>query len=255
MVMRKSRVLEKLRAGKVANCTKLNLSDPRVSEIAGMVGFDSVWIDMEHVPTDWSSVENHVRAGKIYDTDVMVRVAKGSYSDFVRPLELDASGIMVPHVMSLQEAKEIVRMTRFHPIGRRPLDGGNADGGYTMIDIPQYIEQANRERFICIQIEDPEPLDELDEIASLDGIDIIFFGLGDFSQGIGAPGDWENRRISEARERIAEVCRKHNKFAGTVGSVSNYKELVKMGYRFISFGADVVGLSKYFSEIIKGIES
>lgn len=255
MVMRKSKVLEKLRAGKIANCVKLNLADPRVTEIAGMVGFDSVWIDMEHVPTDWSSVENHVRAGKIYNTDVMVRVAKGSYSDFVRPLELDAAGIMVPHVMSLKEAKEIVRTTRFYPTGRRPLDGGNADGAYTMIDIPQYIEQANRERFVCIQIEDPEPLDDLEEIASLEGIDIIFFGPADFSQGIGAPGDWENEMISTTRKRIAEVCERHNKFAGTVGSISNYNELVEMGYRFISIGADVVALSDYFKRIIKGIKS
>ena len=196
MQMRKSKVLEKLRSGKVASCVKLNLLDPRVTEIASMIGFDSVWIDMEHVPTDWGTVENHIRAAKMYDTDVMVRVARGSYSDYIRPLELDAAGIMVPHVMSYKEARFIVRTTRFHPVGRRPLDGGNADGAFCMIETADYIEQANRERFVCVQIEDPEPLNDLEKIAAIEGIDILFFGPADFSQGIGAPGDRGVRRHS-----------------------------------------------------------
>lgn len=251
MVMRRSRVLEKLRSGKVASCVKLNLLDPRVSEIAAMIGFDSVWVDMEHVPTDWGTVENQVRAAKIYDTDVIVRVAKGSYSDYIKPLELDATGIMIPHIMSYEEAKSIVKTTRFHPIGRRPLDGGNADGDYCMIDTVEYIKQANRERFVCVQIEDPEPLADLEKIAGVEGIDIIFFGPGDFSQGIGFPGDWLNPKISETRKRIAEVCQRHSKFAGTVGGPDNLKELVDMGYQYISVGADVVGIAEYFKSIVK----
>lgn len=251
MVMRDSKVLRKLRAGKVANCVKLNLSDPRVTEMASMLGFDSVWIDMEHVPTDWATVENHIMAGKIHDTDVMVRVSKGSYSDYVRPLEADAAGIMIPHVMSYSEAEYIVRTTRFYPLGRRPLDGGNADGAFTMMEIPDYIAQANRKRFICIQIEDPEPLAELDKIASLEGIDLIFFGPGDFSQGIGSPGDWANPKIEDTRKLVAEICLKHGKYAGTVASMENIESLIAMGYRFLSIGADVVGLSNYFKQIIE----
>ena len=254
MVMRKSKVLKKLRSGKVANCVKLNLADPRVTEIASMIGFDSVWIDMEHVPTDWTTVENHIRAAKAYGTDVMVRVAKGSYSDYLRPLEIDASGIMIPHIMNYEEAKAIAHTTKFYPIGRRPLDGGNADGAFTMIDIPEYIEQANRERFICVQIEDPEPLNELDKIATVEGIDMIFFGPGDFSQGIGAPGDWANPKIKETRKRIAEICKANGKFAGTVGSLENKDELIEMGYKFISIGADVVALSEYFKKINRAFE-
>ena len=101
-------MLRKIRAGGVAYSTKMNLADPRVAEIAAMCGIDCVWIDMEHVPTDYATVENIVRAAKLYDTDTLVRVAKGCYSDFIRPFEADATGIMVPHLMSLEEAKQIV---------------------------------------------------------------------------------------------------------------------------------------------------
>ena len=248
--MRPSRVLAKLRAGEVASCTKVNLADSRVVEIASMAGFDCIWNDMEHVPNDWSAIEKQILAAKAYNTDVVVRVARGGYSDYIRPLEMDATGIMVPHIMSLKDAKDVVRMTRFHPIGRRPLDGGNADGAYCAIELEDYLQQANYERFVIVQIEDPEPLDELDEIATLDGIDMLFFGPGDFSQGIGAPGVWDHPMIESTRKRIAEIAIANNKFAGTVGSVANMESLINMGYRFISIGADVISLTGYFRDIV-----
>ena len=248
MNMRKSRVLRQMRSGKVATCTKLNLSDPRAAEIAAMCGFDCIWIDLEHVPNNMKDVEDAVRAAKIYDVDVLTRVSKGCYSDICRPLEGDSTGVMVPHLMSLEEAKQIVYYTKFHPIGRRPLDGGNADGAYCLVDANDYIKQANEERFTVVQIEDPEPLAELEEIAALPGIDMLFFGPADFSQGIGAPNS-ADPRIDETRRLVAKVARKHGKFAGTVGGPGNFDELVAMGYTFISTGADVVALWQYFKNI------
>ena len=115
--MRKSRVLAKMRAGKVATSMKLNMADPRIAEMAAMCGFDCIWTDMEHVPNDYSAIENIIRAAKNYDTDVLTRVAKGCYSDYVRPFEADSAGIMIPHVMSLEEAKKIVGIRGALPRG------------------------------------------------------------------------------------------------------------------------------------------
>ena len=123
-----------------------------------------------------------------------------------------------------------------------------------MLPTDKYIKQANKERFVVVQIEDPEPLDELNEIAKLDGIDMLFFGPGDFSQGIGTPMQWNNPKIAETRKRIAETARNFGKFAGTVGNIRNFKELAEMGYQFISVGADVVGLAEYFKEIVADIK-
>ena len=251
--MRPSRVLAKMRAGGVAICIKLNLADPRVAEIAGLCGFDCVWPDMEHVPNTLHDIENIVRTAKMLDVDTLVRVPRGSYSDLIHPLEMDAAGIMVPHVMSAEDARKIAWYTRFHPIGRRPMDGGNSDGAYCMIPTDEYIKQANEQRFVIVQIEDPEPLDELEEIAQIEGIDMLLFGAGDFSQGIGAPGQFDHPKIKETRKRVAQVARKHGKFAGALGGPQNFKEFVDMGYQFISIGADVVGLGIYFRELISSI--
>lgn len=243
--MRESRVLRRLRAGDVAGCFKINLADARAVEIASYFGFDCFWLDMEHVPNDWRVLEQQIWVSKIRDADTMVRVARGGYSDYTRPLELDAAGIMVPHIMNLDDAKRVVHMTRFHPIGRRPMDGGNADGAYCNLEMLDYMRQANERRFLAIQIEDPEPLKDLDAIAAIEGIDVIFFGPADFSQGIGAPAKWDHPLLTETRKRVADVCRAHGKFAGTPGTPATIDGLLDMGYRFISMGADVVGLSQY----------
>ncbi len=254
MNMRPSKVLKKMRAGEVATCVKINMSDPVSTEIAAFAGYDCVWLDCEHLPHTVEQVQNHIRAAKMHDVDTLVRVQRGSYSDLIHPLEMDGTGIMVPHLMSLEEAKKIVYYTKFHPIGRRPLDGGYTDGAYCLLSPEEYIKQANEQRFVVVQIEDPEPLDELEEIAALEGIDMLFFGAADFSQGIGTPAKWDNPKIAETRKRVAQVARKHGKFAGTPGSVSNFDELAEMGYNFISVGADVVGLGLYFKDIIAGIK-
>lgn len=252
MKMRSSRVLKKLRAGETVCCVKINLADARVPEIAAISGFDCVWVDQEHIGQDWSIIASSIWATKAHDTDILVRVSRGGYSDYIRPLELDATGIMVPHIMGLEDAKEVVKITRFHPTGLRPIDGGNSDGAYTAIDFNDYLEQANEQRFVILQIEDVEPLKELEAIAALDGYDMLFFGPGDFSQSIGAPGQWDHPQLIEARKQVAAVARKHAKFAGTVGSLQNLDELLGMGYQFVSLGADVVGLKNYFQDIVNG---
>ncbi len=252
MNMRKSKVLRKIKNGEVVFSTKLNLADPRVMEIAAMSGIDCVWIDCEHVPSDYIDLENLVRAAKVYDCDVLTRVARtGGYSDLIRPLEADSTGVMIPHLMSLKEAKEVVYYTKFAPIGRRPLDGGNADGKFCLVE--NYIEEANAERFNCIQIEDPEPLSELEEICALEGIDMIFFGPADFSQGIGKTNQFDDPEIIKTRKLVAKTARKYGKMAGTVGGLGNAKELIDEGFNFINIGADVIALSNYYKDILEGI--
>ncbi len=248
LAMRPSRVLRKLRAGEIAYSVKLNLADARAAEIAGQCGVDAVWLDLEHVPNSIHDVEAQIRAAKIYDCDAIVRVERGSYSDLIRPFEMDAAAIMVPHVMSAADAKEVAWRTRFHPIGRRPLDGGNADGAYCGIAVKDYIEQANRERMVIVQIEDPEAMEEVEGIASVAGIDMIFFGPGDYSHALGDAGNLNHPLVQEGYRRVAEAALKHGKFAGTVGPAAMLQSFVDMGYRYFNPAADVTALRQSFLE-------
>lgn len=253
MHMRRSRILETIRSGKTAATCKLNYADIRGVELAAMCGFDGIWIDLEHVPNGYHDVENAVLAAKAHDCDIITRVQRGGYNNYIKPLEADSTAIMVPHLMSYEEAKEIVYYTKFHPIGRRPIDGGNADGAYCLVEPLEYMKTANEERIVMVQIEDPEPLEDLEKIAALPGIDMLFFGPADFSQGIGTPCDFANPKIAETRKLIAEVAKKYGKLAGTTGSPETFQEYSEMGYHLINITADVVVLGPSYKESLRKI--
>lgn len=248
--MRPSRVLRRIREGKVASCLKVISSDARIIETFAASGVDSIWVCTEHTAANYENIEHQVRAAKIFDVDLVVRCPRGSYSDHIRGLEADATGIMVPHVMNLADARNVVTMTKFKPLGNRACDGGNADGLYTRIPYTRYLEEANRERFIIHQIEDEEPLAQLEEIAALPGVDMLFFGPGDYSTSIGIPGQIWAPEVDKIRRRVAKVARDAGKIAGTVSTPEKLKELADMGYNFLNGGGDVSTLAAASNRIM-----
>ncbi len=248
MNTRPSRVLKLLRGGNLVTVFKLNLSEPRVVEIAGLSGVDAVWLCNEHVPNDWIALENQIRAARLHDIDTIVRVSKGSYSDYVRPLEAGATGLMVPHVTTAAEARQIVDWVRFQPLGRRALDGGNIDGLFCMLPMDEYIKHSNTEKFIIMQIESPEGLANVEEIAAVPGYDVLLLGPGDFGHRIGKPGQINDPVVVAARKKVASVARKHGKFVMSAGLIAPLPELVAEGHQIFGLGADVVALTGYFQQ-------
>jgi 4-hydroxy-2-oxoheptanedioate aldolase len=254
MILRSSRVLRRLRAGEMPTVLKLNLSDPRVVEIAGLSGVDSVWLCTEHVPNDWLGLENQIRAARIHNMDTLVRVGRGSYSDYIRPLEADATGIIVPHVANADEARQIVEWVRFHPLGKRALDGGNIDGQFCLVPMDDYLRHSNTERMVVLQIESPEALEHVEAIAAVPGFDLLLFGPGDFSHRIGKPGKLDDPQVVAARKRVAAAARAHGKHAMTAGLIAPFPELVAEGYRLFGIGADVVGLTSYVKQRLELVQ-
>jgi len=253
--LRSSRILRELRAGKRPTCFKLNLGDPRVVELCGLAGASAVWLCNEHVSNDWFNLENQIRAAKLYDVDTIVRVEKGSYSDYVKPFEADATAIMVPHVKTAEEARHIVEMTRFYPLGRRALDGGNTDGRYCQIPLTDYMAHSNTERLLIFQIECPVALENVEAIAAVPGYDLLLFGPGDFSHLIGKPGQINAPEVVAARQRVGAAAKKHGKYVMAPGMMAPRPVLEAEGYHVFTLGADVLGLGEYFKTQLKGFEA
>ena len=255
MNLRSSRLLRELRAGKRPTCFKLNLGDPRVIELCGLAGASSVWLCNEHVSNDWFNLENQIRAAKLYDVDSIVRIEKGSYSDYVKPFEADATAIMVPHVRSAEEARHVVEMARFHPLGRRAVDGGNPDGRYCLVPTTDYMHHSNTERLLIFQIESPEAVENVDAIAAVPGYEVLLFGPGDYSHLIGKAGQLNAPEVVAARRRVAAAAVKHGKYMMAPGLLAPRAELEAEGYRIFTLGADVLGLNDYFQAKLKSFEA
>jgi 4-hydroxy-2-oxoheptanedioate aldolase len=250
MKLRRSRILQKARSGQHATVLKLNLIEPRVVELAGLAGADAVWLCNEHVPNDWLNLEHQIRAAKLHNMDTIVRVSKGPYSDYVKPFECDATGIMVPHVTSAEEARNIVDMVRCHPFGRRAMDGGNMDGLFCQIPLADYARHMNTERFIILQIESPEGLEQVEKIAAVDGFDALLFGAGDFSHRIGTLGQATAPEVVAARKRVAAAALKHGKLVAVASLFGQRDQVVEEGTTIFTLGADVLELGAGLNKLV-----
>ncbi|OGV52760.1 MAG: hypothetical protein A2017_15085 [Lentisphaerae bacterium GWF2_44_16] len=253
--MHKSIVKRKLAEGKPVFCAKTHLCDPSVVEIFGYSGFDCVWLDMEHTPVDYESVLNQVRAAKMTGMDSMVRVSKGSYSDYIRPLEMDATGLMVPHIFTAEEAEQTVKRSFFRPKGLRPIDGGNSDGHFCMLALNEYIKYSNEEKFLMLQIEDKEAVEQIDEITDVKGVDIFYIGTLDLSQSYGTPGDFNNPEFIKGRDKVIETLSRKRIPWGIPCSMEDIPRYYSSGCVFFVLGSDTSAIASIFAEKIKKVKS
>jgi 4-hydroxy-2-oxoheptanedioate aldolase len=239
--MRPSRIKTKLQSGEPVLVTTLHLIDPSVFELTSLMGFDGIWMDLEHHTYSLQTAAELMRASRVGGADIIARPAKGEFMRMQRLLEAGTHGIMYPRCDDAQEAAEVVGWAKFAPEGRRGCDGANPDMPYLTMPIDQYIAEANRQTFIIVQIESPEALERVDEIAAVDGVDILLLGPGDFSILSGVPGRLDDERVRDAKRKIAEAARRAGKNWGCpAGSVEQAKELLEMGARLICYQADIV---------------
>jgi 4-hydroxy-2-oxoheptanedioate aldolase len=235
--VRPSRVLAKLRGGQAVHVAS-SLPEPWNVELLGLLDYDCAWIDSEHNEMPETSVAGLAVAGRASDVDTMVRIRNQGYADYFRFLEVGCSGILVPHCDSAEIAREVVRNARFAPAGQRSLGGLGADAVYGMVPLGDYLEQANSETFVAVQIESQVAVGNVREIAAVEGVDILFVGPGDLSLDMGHPGQLDHPELRAALERVSEAAAEAGKWWGLpVGSPERVRDAHDLGARFIVFGS------------------
>ena len=248
--MRKSRVLEKLRRGETALSLALHLTDPSVFELAGLMGFDAIWMDMEHHFYSLETAAGLMRAARVGDCDIVARPAKGEFMRMARMLEAGATGIMYPRCDSPDEAREVVKWAKFAPLGKRGFDGSGPDVPYLLTPMKQYLEEANAQTFVLIQLEEPHAVERAEAIAATAGVDMIMLGPADFSVLTGVPGDFAHPSVSKAVEAVARAAKNTGKhWAATCGSAEQAKKYVEMGARLVFHGCDIVFVKNGFQQV------
>lgn len=243
--MKKSIVCEKMRKGEIILTAKLNFMNPNLAELIGYFGFDCLWVCNEHQGIDRSMLENIIRTAKISGMDMMIRTGYGDHTDLIQPLEMGAQGIMIPHIASVSQVEEIVRESKFHPYGLRGMDCVNGDADQGMASLDEYIEFARNNTFVVVQIEDEDALAQVDKIAAVKGLDVIFLGPKDFSQAIGDPGNTSNPKVWDAIMRCSEACARHNIYCATPGGDAEYtRKLIDNGVKFIAGPSDYGAITR-----------
>lgn len=241
--MRRSRVKAKLITGEPVLVTTCHFTDPSVFELTSLLGFDAIWIDLEHHATSVETASQLMRAARVGASDIIARPAKGEFMRMGRLLEAGAQGIMYPRCESAEEAAEVVKWGKFAPAGERGIDCGNPDNPYCFSPLPGYLDEANRETFLMVQLESPNSLDHVDAIAAVPGVDVLMFGPGDFSILAGIPGQFDHPLIHEAYRRVDAAAKRAGKWwATTSPSAEHSKMLLDLGANIVCHGGDLLHL-------------
>jgi 2-dehydro-3-deoxyglucarate aldolase/4-hydroxy-2-oxoheptanedioate aldolase len=211
-----------------------------VEIIAGQGGFDAVWLDQEHVGLTIGQIEAASRAGRAAGIDTFVRLNATDYATVMRPLEAGAGGIMASMVRSAAQGEQIVSWAKFHPRGLRGVNGTGVDGRYGTMPSAEYFARANAESFVALQIEHIDAVNDIEAIAAIPDVDVLFVGPADLSQSMGLPGQWEHPRMLEALEKVARASAS-NKVAWAIlpRDAAHARRCVEMGCRVLSLGIDV----------------
>ena len=237
--MRPSQVRKRWRQSLPAYCTQVAYTDPDICELVSIMGFDCIWLDLEHHPKSTETVARLIQATRVGHADVMARPGKGEFMRMARLLEAGAHGIMYPRCDNAAEAREVVRWSKFAQLGERGVDGGNADNQFGAVGVKEYIASANAETFIAIQIESPDAAKQADEIAAVDGVDMLFFGPGDFSVLSGVPGETSHQTVRRARDEVCHAALKAGKrFATLCFDTADIQTVLNMGGSFVAYQAD-----------------
>ncbi|HZZ42487.1 MAG TPA: aldolase/citrate lyase family protein [Tepidisphaeraceae bacterium] len=248
--MKPSRVLAKVRQGEPAMGIALHLTDPSVYEMAGLMGFDAIWMDMEHHFYSVEVAANLMRAARVGGTDIVARPGKGEFMRMARMFEAGATGVMYPRCDSAGEAREVVKWAKFAPLGKRGFDGSGPDVPYLLTPMKQYIEEANRETFVLIQLEEPHAVERAEEIAAVPGVDMLMLGPADFTVLTGIPGDFSHPTVTAAIEKVAKAAKNTGKnWAATCGSVEVARRMIAMGARLVFHGCDLVFVKNGFDQL------
>lgn len=233
--MLENRTKAKLAAGEPAFGCFVRTAEPQLIEYVGMLGWDFLVFDAEHGSLQPRDVEDLCRAIEPRGTTPMVRVTTNDAPTILRFLDTGAHGVHVPWVNSAADAERAVRSVKYTPLGIRGLAGSRASEWGLREPIGEYVQRANRETLVVIQIETQDAVDAIDAYLAIDDIDVLFLGPTDLSQSLGHPGDLRHPDVLAAMDRVADAVVGSGTTLGIyAGTVDMTKEWLDRGARYFT---------------------
>lgn len=239
----RNQVREKLaRDEVVASMTVRLVRGIEIAQIAASAGFDSLYVDMEHSPLTLDMTGQLCMAALMAGVTPFVRVPALTPAYVGRVLDAGALGIIAPHVRSAEDARAVVSMARFAPLGTRSASGQLPQFGYRSFPAASANPVLDAATMVIPMVETLEALDRVEEILAVEGVDMVLVGTNDLTAEMGIPGRYDDPRVRDAYRRIVEAARGRSKHVGVGGLASRpdlVAEIVAMGARYVSTGTDL----------------
>lgn len=228
---------------------------PGIAQIMARAGCEYLIYDMEHTGIGLETMKAQVAFCRGLPIVPMVRVPRGEYHFLARALDIGMQGVMIPMVETGAEAARIAEACRYPPTGRRGAAFGFAHDDYAPGDPGEKMRTADARNLVIAQIETERGLDNVDEIAATDGVDVLWVGHFDLANFLGIPGEFQNPVFTDAVKAVVDAARRHGKGLGFMPADAAWAAEYKgYGFNMLAVGTDQGLLAKGVSDILQTVE-
>ena len=252
-------VKEKLAdGGLVSSMTVRLVPNIEIVRLIKTAGFDSFYVDLEHSSLSLETTSQIAVMALACEIPCFVRIPEYRAEYIQRVLDGGALGIIAPGIRSAAEARRVVAAAKYPPMGERGASGGLPHLQFRSFPTADAWRVTNEATMVIVMFESAEALEHADEIAAVDGVDMVMIGTNDLMGDLGIPGQFDHPKIKEAYALTIDACRKHGKHVGVGGLASRddlVAEFVRMGARYVSTGTDLSFLLSAASQRAKQIAS
>lgn len=224
---------------------------PNLARIFGAAGFEYMIVDCEHGYFDFSQLAAMVSVANGVGISAIVRIPTIDRGVITKVLDMGADGLLVPMVNTAEEARQIVSYAKYPSLGHRGASTQRAHTNYDPPRLEEYFEIANARTIILAQIETREALENVGEIAAVEGIDAVVIGPNDLSIDLGVPGDFQAESMKEAERIVVEAAKKAGKASGIITSKTDViRECRDKGMTVLSCDSEVGMLLKMAKHVM-----
>lgn len=249
-------IKKRLQSGELVLGTIISeVRNPNIAYMLAQCGFEFFIIDNEHGSYNPETIANMVAAARGAGISVIVRIPEITRENILKPLDAGATGLLVPMVNSAAEAEEIIRHAKYPKMGNRGAALRRPHNMYAKVNAAEYLKQANDNTFIAVQAETTQAIENIDEIAAVEGVDCIFVGPFDLSISLGIPGQINHEVEVNAIEKIAAACKKHHKIGGILMFDQELlTKWIQQDFRFAVYSSDITLLADAASSAVKELK-
>ncbi|MEM2876195.1 MAG: aldolase/citrate lyase family protein [Candidatus Bathyarchaeia archaeon] len=225
-------------------------------EVAGMAGFDFIYLDREHTTVSWETLKGLIVAADAVNTPVIVRVEENDVIMIRKALEVGAQGILIPHVNTKEEALRAVRAAKFPPEGVRGAELNVRSGRFSTKDWKTYVDETDRETLVSILIEDREAMKHIDDVLSVEGLDAVCFGPVDYSFSMGLSGDREHPLVQRDFDILIKKCKERGifvQYTPVPQDLSSVKSAIERGVSMLFLGDDLSAFQLRCIDLIENV--
>ncbi len=231
---------ERLLQGELVKGLFCKCACPELVEMIGYSGMDFAVMDQEHSNLSAGETENLIRAADGADLATIVRTPSPEESHLIHAMDSGAQGLIIPGISSVEQARQVTRLTKFFPQGLRGMNFGSRAAMHSFLDRAASMERDNSRNFTMIMVESVEMVEVIEELCAIDTLDGIFIGPADLSQSMGIPGQTGHPDLLRGAERICKAAKARGKFVGTFAAtpqaVTNF---LGVGVTLFAYGTEM----------------